>query len=182
MGIGCRGGVAHNNTRLKDRFNILKNPTQGGRAMKKAFALTCVLLFLFTLTTAAFAGKKPTPTTLEGGKIITAEDAKKHVGQRGVHFFDMRKALNYGRGHIPGAMSNPYQWTSKDDVEKRTGTYDMSRLPSDKSATIVFYSDGPTGWKSYKAATAAIKAGYKNVLYFRGGSAEWLEKGYPLEK
>jgi rhodanese-related sulfurtransferase len=46
----------------------------------------------------------------------------------------------------------------------------------------VFYSDGLTGWKSYKAAVLAVKAGYKNVMYMRGGFAEWEAKGAPVER
>ena len=45
----------------------------------------------------------------------------------------------------------------------------------------MFYSDGPTGWKSYKAAVLAVKGGYKNVMYMRGGWDEWSGKGLPVE-
>jgi len=54
--------------------------------------------------------------------------------------------------------------------------FDLSKLPADKNAKIVIYSDGPTGWKSYKAAVMSVNAGYKNVMYFRGGYADWLPK------
>jgi rhodanese-related sulfurtransferase len=160
----------------------VKSIFRGGKTMKKAFATMMGLFFLLAPLTTATAGKTPTPETLKGGKVITAGEARALAGKGGVYFFDMRKAVNYGRGHIPGAVSNPYKWTSKGDVKTRTGEFDLSRLPSDKNAAVVFYSDGPTGWKSYKAAREAIKAGYKNVLYFRGGSAAWFEKGYPVEK
>jgi rhodanese-related sulfurtransferase len=56
-------------------------------------------------------------------------------------FVDTRSVVNFGKGHVPGASAIPY-----------------------KSA-----SDGPAGWKSYKASVWAIKAGYKNVNYMRGG-------------
>lgn len=150
--------------------------------MKKAFAILMCLSLLPALLTAAEAEKTPTPETLEGGKVISAGEARALAGKEDVYFLDMRKAVNYGRGHIPGAVSTPYKWTSEGDVKIRTGEFDISKLPGDKNATVVFYSDGPTGWKSYKAAQEAIKAGYKNVLYFRGGSAAWFEKDYPVEK
>ncbi|HEY5602686.1 MAG TPA: rhodanese-like domain-containing protein, partial [Gammaproteobacteria bacterium] len=60
--------------------------------------------------------------------------------------------------------------------------FDASKLPGDKTASIVFYSDGPNGWKSYKASVQAINAGYKNVMWYRGGTGEWESKGWKLEK
>jgi rhodanese-related sulfurtransferase len=60
--------------------------------------------------------------------------------------------------------------------------FPLDKLPADKKARIVFYSDGPTGWKSYKAAVLAVKAGYTNVMYMRSGFAEWETRGLPVER
>jgi rhodanese-related sulfurtransferase len=151
--------------------------------MKRTSALIFALLLVFALAGVASAGKVPTPESLEGGKIVSAEETKALVGNSGVHFFDMRKPINYGKGHIPGAVSTPYQWTKKgSDMHARTGSFDTSKLPADKNATVVFYSDGPTGWKSYKASEAAIEAGYTNVRYFRGGFSTWTGKNMPVER
>ena len=46
---------------------------------------------------------------------------------------------------------------------------------------IVFYSDGPKGWKSYKASVLAAKAGHKNVKWMRAGIAGWKKSGLPFE-
>jgi rhodanese-related sulfurtransferase len=151
--------------------------------MKRTIALIFALLLVFALAGVASAGKVPTPESLEGGKIVSAEETKALVGNSGVHFFDMRKSINYGKGHIPGAVSTPYQWTKKgSDMHARTGSFDTSKLPADKNATVVFYSDGPTGWKSYKASETAIEAGYTNVRYFRGGFSTWTGKNMPVER
>ena len=151
--------------------------------MKRTSALVFALVLVIALAGVASAGKVPTPQTLQGGKIVSAEETKAMVGKGGVHFFDMRKAINYGKGHIPGAVSVPYQWTKKgSDMHARTGTFDTSKLPADKNATVVFYSDGPTGWKSYKASQFAIEAGYTNVRYFRGGFSTWTGKQRPVER
>ena len=113
-----------------------------------------------------------------GGKILTAAQAKDLVGK--AHFFDMRRAANYGRGHIPGAVALPYDQKStlSVDFDASLDRFDLAQLPADKGAAVVFYSDGPTGWKSYKAAVLAIRAGYTNVMWFRGGTAEWRAAGY----
>ena len=128
------------------------------------------------------AAKKVTPTKLEGASVVTAETVKDLIGKANVYIFDLRKAINYGKGHIKGAISNPFKWVKKDkDPAKRTGTFDTSKLPKDKNATLVFHSDGPTGWKSYYGSKWAVDNGYKNVMYLREGSAGWFDKGYPTD-
>lgn len=41
-------------------------------------------------------------------------------------------------------------------------------------------SDGVKCGRSAKAIKIAVKCGYSNLFWFRGGYAEWLEKGYPV--
>ena len=147
-----------------------------------------VLCADFALTMASFAAaadeKPDTPAKLKGGKIITAEEAKALLDKKAAIFFDMRSPVNYGRGHLSGAISFPYKEKSewKPDFDASKDEFDVSKLPADKNAGMVFYSDGPKGWKSYKAAVLAIKAGYKNVMWYRSGSDVWEAKGYPMEQ
>ncbi len=103
---------------------------------------------------------------------------------KGVLIYDMRSPVNYGRGHLPGAKSLPYRENSefKADFDASKDQFDLKALPVDKGARLVFYSDGPTGWKSYKAAVLAIKAGHTNVHYYRAGTDEWVKANMPLAK
>ena len=145
-----------------------------------AHALMCISL---AITPVAFAAEDPeTPNTLAGGKIISADEAKALAGKAA--FFDMRKAVSYGKGHLPGAQPLPYDQKSEKSVnfDATTDKFDTSQLPTDKASAVVFYSDGPTGWKSYKAAVIAIRNGYTNVMWFRGGTAEWEAKGFPYQQ
>lgn len=140
-----------------------------------------VAMSMLLCCAAAFAGDDPpTPTTLDGGKVISVADAKALLGKAG--FFDMRKAVSYGKGHVPGAVPLPYDQKSEKSAsfDASVDKFDMAQLPTDKSAAIVFYSDGPTGWKSYKAAVLAIRAGYTNVMWMREGSAGWEAAGFEL--
>jgi rhodanese-related sulfurtransferase len=59
--------------------------------------------------------------------------------------------------------------------------FDLSKLPANKNAGIVFYCNAGACWKGYKAAAVAVKAGYKKVYWFRGGLPEWQGKSYPVE-
>ncbi|MEW6487616.1 MAG: rhodanese-like domain-containing protein [Thermodesulfobacteriota bacterium] len=148
--------------------------------MKKSGGIALTLTIGLLVGTAALAADVETPRELAGGKILTAAQAKDLVGK--AHFFDMRKAVNYGRGHIPGAVALPYDQKSalSADFDASLDRLDAAQLPADKGAAVVFYSDGPTGWKSYKAAVLSIRDGYTNVMWFRGGTAEWTAAGYPL--
>ena len=150
--------------------------------MKKLSIALALAVLTMLISTQVLAGKLPTPKKLKGGTVVTAEEVRAMAGTEGGYIFDMRKALNYGRGHLPAAISTPYKWRSKGSVVTRKGWFDINMLPEDKAATVIFYSDGPMGWKSYKASQTAIKAGYKKVLYFRGGSTSWINKGFPLER
>ncbi|MBI4849868.1 MAG: rhodanese-like domain-containing protein [Nitrospirae bacterium] len=150
--------------------------------MNKCLVMLLVASFVFACAGIAMADDAPTPAKLEGVKIVTADEVKAVLGQKDVHVFDMRKALNYGKGHLQGAASLPFKWTTEnEDPSKRAGEFNLAVLPQDKNAKVVFHSDGPSGWKSYYAAKIAKEAGYKNVMWYRDGFDDWSNKGYPLE-
>ena len=129
----------------------------------------------------AVAQETLTPTKLTGVEIVTVDQAKVLLGK--AQFFDMRSAVNYGKGHLKGAIALPYDNKSEnaENFDAGKDKFDMTKLPADKTASIVFYSDGPTGWKSYKAAATLTKLGYKNVKWMREGTGGWSEKSLPLE-
>jgi rhodanese-related sulfurtransferase len=147
-----------------------------GLGLKKLLAVIGSL-FVF------MSGDIPTPTEApEGVTIISAADARPLFEQNRVQVFDMRKAVNYQKGHLPQAVSLPYEWTrKKGHPGERTGRFDLSRLPEDKEANLLFLSSGPKGWKSYHASIDAKKAGYRNIMWMREGFSGWSEKGYPVD-
>jgi rhodanese-related sulfurtransferase len=131
-----------------------------------------------------WAAGPATPTTLEGGKVITVSDAKALLDSKKALFIDTRSIVNFGKGHIPSAVAASYKEKSEKDVafDAKLDTFDMKKFPKDKASPIVIYSDGPTGWKSYKASVIAVKAGYAQVHYLRGGYAEWSAQNMPIER
>jgi rhodanese-related sulfurtransferase len=133
------------------------------------------------MSAALNAAEPTTPTTAPGVEVVTIDQAKALVGK--AQFFDMRSAVNFGKGHIKGAVALPYDNKSENapTFDASKDKFDAAKLPGDKAATIVFYSDGPTGWKSYKAAIQAAKSGYKNVKWMREGTTGWTAKALPLE-
>jgi len=102
---------------------------------------------------------------------------------KGVPVIDARVANEYVESHIKGAKNVPYKEKSAKapNFDASQDSFDLTKLPSDKNAPIVFYCNAGECWKSYKASVVAIQAGYKKVNWFRGGIPEWKSKGYPVE-
>lgn len=137
--------------------------------------LMVAILLALGVCGTSFAAEE-TPTSLEGVRVVTATEIRPMVEQATVSIYDFRKKASYVEGHVPGAMSGaPY-------YNERETTLDTSFLPADRSQRIVFYSHGSTGWKSYYAAMQAVEAGYSNVLWMRGGYAEWEDSGLPIAR
>ena len=87
-----------------------------------------------------------------------------------------RSKASYADGHVPGAVSAARHYDAASE------TLDVSFLGSDRGVRMVFYSHGSTGWKSYHAARQAVAAGYKNVMWMRGGYADWAAGNYPIAR
>lgn len=123
-----------------------------------------------------------TPLTLDGAQVV---DAKQVLDLRtnGVPIIDARIAPEYAEAHIPKAISVPYGEKSEKSANfnPEVDHFDLSKLPPNKNSGVVFYCNAGACWKGYKAAAVAIKAGYKNVYWFRGGLPEWMGKSYPVE-
>lgn len=147
-----------------------------------AAGLSAIAMLVSSFFCAAQDNKPQTPANLAGAKVVTADEAKQLVDGKKAAFFDTRSPVNYGKGHVPGAKAIPYGEKSEfvANFDASQDKFDLAQLPADKNAAIVFYSDGPTGWKSYKAAVLAVRGGYKSVHYFRGGWSEWEGKKYPV--
>lgn len=135
-----------------------------------------VTLFTVALTLApsAFA-MQPTKTakTTESCKTKTYgnvefDKMKEIVTAKEATIFDVNSKKSYKAGHIPGAV-----YFTKTNLKKN--------LPKDKDALIVAYCGGKKcgAWK--KAAVAACKMGYKNVVHFSEGINGWKKSTDMIE-
>jgi rhodanese-related sulfurtransferase len=139
----------------------------------RKFALMLVLAMGFS---GAALADEDTPSTLEGTRIVSADELRAILNQRAVKVYDLRKKASYVEGHIPGAINAARHYDEKGKA------LDVSVLDRDRATTVVFYSHGVSGWKSYWAAKSAVTAGYANVLWLRGGYAEWEDKNLPVQR
>lgn len=147
---------------------------------------TLRVLLLFALLGTIFASGQSmaqvSPTTIHGATIVTAEQARQAI-DRGVPVFDMRTPTEFAEGSVKGAVHLPYKEFSKKtlDFDASQDGFDLGKLPADRAAPMVFYCAGVDCWKSFKAATMAVKAGFGKIMVMRGGWPEWKEKGYPIQ-
>ncbi|WP_119288320.1 rhodanese-like domain-containing protein [Azohydromonas sediminis] len=147
--------------------------------MSKFLPALCLAAAAFFATSVQ---AQETPATLDGVKIVTAEQAR-DLGAKGAALVDTRTANEYAEKTVKGAIHVPYVEKSAKDVkfDRSADKFDLSKLPADKSAPVIFFCNSGTCWKSYKASVVARDAGYKQVGWFRGGMPEWISKGLPTQ-
>lgn len=150
--------------------------------MRKVVVVLAVVCIMVFAGSPAMAEKPLTPETIKGGTIVDDAFVKENHGK--IKIFDVRKKAEYVEAHIEGAISVPYE--EKSDLaanfDASKDQFDLSKFPSDKNEPIITYCNGPRCWKSYKAAVSLIKAGHRNVNWYRNdGFPGWKAKGYPVE-
>lgn len=124
-----------------------------------------------------------TPTSLPGAKVITAVEARDLMA-KGIPIYDVRSDEAHKKGYVPGSILVPYDEASAKEVDfdPADDKFSLNRLPKDKNAPLIMFCDGSVCWKSYKSTVMAIKAGWKNIYWFRGGFPEWKEAGFAIAK
>lgn len=119
-----------------------------------------------------------TPRALPGATVVDAKTVAQLI-QEGATYVDTRTEAEFKTAHVPGAVLVPYvEKSAKDaDFDPALDKFEVAKLGADKNAKLVFACNGPECWKSFKAAHAAVKAGYTKVYWFRGGLPEWRSSG-----
>jgi rhodanese-related sulfurtransferase len=153
------------------------------------FLSSSILFFpaLFLLSTLSAGAEEKeqtaTPTFIRGGKVISTDTAKSFFSNKEAEFYDVRSTDEFGKAHIHGARALPYQENSEcaPDFNPSADQFDLAQLPPNKGQTVIFYCNGPTGWKSYKAAVLAIRTGYRDVMWLRDGFSGWQSARFPVE-
>jgi len=123
-----------------------------------------------------------TPDKLDGVKLVSAEQAR-DLQAKGAPLIDTRVAAEYAEKTAKGAISITYREKSAKEAgfDPKLDSFDLSKLPADKTAPVVMFCNAGECWRSYKAAAVARDAGYKQVHWFRGGMPEWNSKSLPTQ-
>jgi rhodanese-related sulfurtransferase len=137
---------------------------------------------LFASLASGAAKAADTPPALSGAKVVSAEQVAAALAA-GTPVIDSRVASEFADSHIKGAVNIPYREKSEKTLafDSSQDQFNLAKLPPNKQAALVIYCNGPECWKSFKASTAAIKAGYTNINWYRAGFPDWKSKGLPTE-
>ena len=101
---------------------------------------------------------------------LTIDEVEARLGQPGVYLYDANPREMYDEKHLPGA-----RWIEWNHVT-------AGQLPSDRSATLIFYCAIDACSASHESAASAIKLGYRNVFVMPRGILGWKKAGKPIEK
>jgi PQQ-dependent catabolism-associated CXXCW motif protein len=123
----------------------------------------------------------PTPLRIPGGKVVTTGELKAMMEQNprpyvidvlggGVHRTIAGAFWMLGAG--AGDMNK--------DEEARFAKAIAAFAGGDKDRPMVFFCVDSECWLSYNAALRAIRLGYTNVMWYRGGIASWRVGENPM--
>lgn len=112
------------------------------------------------------------PIVVDGATPITAEELVDMMSEMdNLVLIDSRHDNQAKLGSIAGSISLP-------DTKTTPGA--LQKLVPNKLSPVVFYCEGTACSHSIKAVKKAVNYGYVNIFWFRGGIAEWKEKGFPI--
>ncbi len=132
-----------------------------------------LMICIFMLSGTAVAKEMPlAPDSIKGTTKVNAEGVIELVEKyEDLIVVDSRIKADRKQGYIEGSIGLQDIDTTCDTLAKT--------IPS-KTNPSLFYCNGVKCGRSVKAIKIAVGCGYSKLFWFRGGYAEWLEKGYPV--
>lgn len=102
----------------------------------------------------------------ESGLRLVDLAATREIVQTGTHLlFDARPAETYRAGHLPGALSLPW-----DEVDGLFAQYAGLLTPD---TPVLVYCSGVECEESIELGTRLVQSGFTNVVLFGGGYSAW---------
>ena len=136
------------------------------------FAVFTILLLCLN---SSFADKKKlAPLTIPGTMKVSAEKVIELAEKLpDLVIIDARITSDRVQGYIEGSISLP---------NINTNCNSLAKFIPAKNAPVLFYCNGVKCGRSVKSSRIAIKCGYTNIYWFRGGFEEWKAKKFPIVK
>lgn len=126
----------------------------------------------------------PTPLAVPGARTVTTAELRRLL-QRPPPERPVLVDVLGGEGHrtLPGAAWLPGAGRGEsfdDSLQARLGAALAALSGGDPGRPIVMLCANARCWLSYNAALRAVRLGYTNVLWYRGGIEAWGEGGGAL--
>jgi rhodanese-related sulfurtransferase len=149
-------------------------------------ALALVALALVCSVAANLLRPDPIPWVEDWSRHIEARAMKERITlvdveqafrvvHSGLHLvLDARPAADFQAGHLPGALSVPYE-----AKEEAMAEVQMFLTPS---RPILAYCSGEACDESFLLTLYLRDQGFTNVALFAGGTAAWKAAGHPLQE
>lgn len=120
----------------------------------------------------------PTPTSIPGARVIDTRALAQMLQQaRGqvllLHVLGGGMPLPGAVQATPAGMGGSFD----DQTQQQYGQFLQQATNGDQGRPIVTYCSGVQCWMSYNAALRAVKLGYRNVYWYRGGLEAWSQSG-----
>ncbi len=125
----------------------------------------------------------PTPTSIPGGQLVTTKGLLGLLNGRQAPYllFDVLGSQEMLPGAI-AAVAAAQPGSFDDETQRGFGAYLQQVTRGDRNMALVFYCQSIQCWMSYNAALRAIKLGYVNVLWYRGGVEAWKMAGMQTQR
>lgn len=127
----------------------------------------------------------PTPLDLPGGRTISTAALRELIVNADAGRRPLLIDVLGGSGHasLPGSIWLPDAGRGssfEDALQARLSRTLQVLSGGDRSRPLVFFCQGPHCWLSYNTALRALKLGYTQVYWYRGGIEAWLAAGGTL--
>jgi tetratricopeptide (TPR) repeat protein len=119
----------------------------------------------------------PTPLTIPDAKIVTTPELARLINTDPDLLLIDALAGPHDES-LPGARRIPFAGlfgSFDDDSQHRLKIRLGNFTAHDRNRTIAIFCNGVDCWESYNACLRAKHAGYRNILWYRGGIAAWRE-------
>lgn len=135
--------------------------------------IASILVFVSSNTVYA-AEAKDAPLLIPGTTKVFAEDLLDLAEKiPNLLLIDARIQSDRKQGYIEGSISLP-------DI--KTNCASLAKVIPKKITPVLFYCNGVKCGRSVNSSKTALKCGYNNIYWFRGGFEEWKAKKFPFIK
>jgi thiosulfate/3-mercaptopyruvate sulfurtransferase len=148
------------------------------------------IIFMILIVAAGFV---PSTAVAATSPMVSTGWLEQNLGAPGMLIIDVRTGANYDFGHLPGAVSMPYNRWEPYNRETRCQkmptpadvTKMMRSLGVNQSTHVVIYDAGNTTLDATEGGAAVWileSMGHKDVSYLDGGFTKWTFEGRIIDK